>query len=325
MRIRIFLALVLVGLSGCDPLALGFRNEMRQRDSREGQALGYIGGSLMQIVPLGGGLLGDENLENYSGPCRACPGWFSRDGKLIVWQLGWPAQRPGEPSLIVRTVSGETVATWSGQLNTIVALALAPDKSHVALEAQNYYPEAPATGLQYVVLGTPNRVMIEGMPPQKEADASDSLGWSPDSRKLVFSRRHKVIVLNIETGDRSAIADGSEPAWSPDGHWISFTSPGGTAMLVDPSNRRPMTLYGGRKITGPIAWAPDSCCVSFSDNNRSLTDVVMFSQGRVVVYRIADGAWYVLKRFGADGGTSYHFGWLYNYKEFLKHNNQLEK
>lgn len=316
---------MLVVLCGCDPLAVGFRNQMREEDSREGLALGYIGGSGMEILPLGGGPLTDENLENHSGPCEICPGWFSSDGRLIVWELPWPFGKPEEPSLIVRTVTGATVATWFGQLNTIVALALAPDKTHVVLEVQNYYPEAPATGLQYVVLGTPNRVMIEGMPPKKEADASDSLGWSPDSRKIVFSRHHKVIVLNIETGDRNVIADGSEPAWSPDGRWISFTSTGGSAMLMDPLSRRTMTLYGGRKITGPMAWSPDSCCVSFSDGHKSLADAVLFSESRMVVYRIADGAWYVLKRFGPDGGTSAHFGWLYDYKEFLKHNNKSEK
>jgi hypothetical protein len=322
---RISVALLLVVLCGCDPLALGFRNGMRGRASKEGLALGYISGSLMEILPLGGGgLLSDENLENHSGPCESCPGWFSSDGKMVIWFVPWPFARPEEPSLIVRTVTGATVATWFGQLNTITALALSPDKSRVALEAQNYYPGAPATGLQYVVLGTPNRVMIEGMPQQKKADASDSLGWSPDSRKIVFSRHDKVIVLNIETGARDTIADGIEPAWSPDGHWISFTSPGRSAMLIDPASRRTMTLYSGRKITGPMAWSPDSCCVSFSDGHKSLADAVLFSGSRMVVYRIKDNAWYVLKRFGPELATSAHFGWLYSYKEFLARNKEAQ-
>jgi WD40-like Beta Propeller Repeat len=325
VSVRLLAAMMLAVLCGCGPLALGFRNEMREKDSREGLALGYIGGSGMKILPLGGGLLTDENLQNHSGPCESCPGWFSSDGRLILWELPWPFGKPEDPSLIVRTVTGAPVATWSGQLNDIAALALSPDRSRVALEVQNYFPGAPATGLQYVVLGTPNRVMIEGMPQQNEADASDSLGWSADSRKIVFSRRRKVIILNIETGDRNTIADGSEPAWSPDGHWISFTSPGRIAMLVDASSRRTMTLYGGRTITGPMAWSPDSCCVSFSDGHKNLADAVLFSESRMIVYRITDGAWYVLKRFGPDGGTSAHFGWLYNYREFLARNNRVEK
>jgi WD40-like Beta Propeller Repeat len=322
LRIRLVVGFLLVALCACDPLAIGFRNEMRERDSKEGLALGYIGGSVMQIVPLGGALLADENLENHSGPCEGCPGWFSSDGRLIVWGLLWPFRRPEEPSLIVRTVTGATVATWYGQLNTIAALALSPDRSRVALEVQNYFPEAPAVGLQYVVLGTPSRVMLEGMPPKNEADASDSLGWSPDSRKIVFSRHRKVIVLNTDTGARDTIADGTEPAWSPDGHWISFTSPGRSAMLIDPSSRRTMALYGGRTITGPMAWSPDSCCVSFSDGRKTLVDTVLFSNARIVVCRLADGAWYVLKRFGPDGGTSAQFGWVYGYKEFLARNKQ---
>jgi hypothetical protein len=325
MGARLLAALMAVSLCGCEPLALNFRNEMREMDSKEGLALGYIQGNVLEILPLGGGPLANENLDNQSGPRESSSGWPSPDGKLIVWQISWPDSKPGDPSLIVQTITGARVAAWYGQLNTIAALALSPDKSRVALEVQNYFPGAPATGLQYVVLGTPNRVMIEGMPQQKEGDASDSLGWSPDSHRIVFSRQRKIIVLNIETGARNAIAEGMEPAWSPDGHWVSFTSTRGSAMLIDPSNRRTMTLYGGREITGPIAWSPDSCCVSFSDGHKGLVDAVLFSNAKMVVYRISDGAWFVLKRFGPNGGTSAHFGWLYNYREFLAHKNPASK
>jgi len=325
MRARLGAALMATSLCGCGSFTSEFRADMRDKTSRSGMALGYVNGSTLEILPLNGGPPTNQILENRSGPRQSSSGWFSPDGKLIVWQLSWPFAKADDPSLVVETLAGVRVAAWYGQLNTIAALALSPDMSRVALEVQNYFPRAPATGLQYVVLGTPTRVVVEGMPPQNEAHASDSLGWSPDSHKIVFSRNRQIIVLDIRTGTRETLVDGIEPAWSPDGLWISFTSSRGNAMLIDPSSRQTVTLYEGRTITGPIGWSPDSCCVSFSDGHKGLLDAVTFSEARMVVYRIKDGAWYVLKRFGPDGGTSSHFGWFYHYKEFLANNNRNGK
>ncbi len=245
---RAFTALALIVLCGCDPLAPGFRNEMRRRSSDSGLALGYIGGTGMSVYPLAGiPITSRVLLENYSGPCVRCPGWFSSDGKLVIWNVLWPDWKPDKPSLLVRTITGQTIATWSGLLNTPYALALSPDRSRVALEAINHYPGAPATGLQYVMLGTSSRVMLEPQPPENEMNGSESVGWSPDSRSIVFSRHGKIIIVNIGTGDRRVITGGSMPAWSPDGRWISFTSPDGRPMLLDPSSRKEVVLFGGSK------------------------------------------------------------------------------
>jgi len=44
----------------------------------------------------------------------------------------------------------------------------------------------------------------------------------------------------------------------------------------------------------------------------------------MIVYRISDGAWLPLVRFGLKGGMSARFGWFYNYKEFLEINRANE-
>ena len=137
---RAFAALALIALCGCDPLAPGFRNEMRRRSSDSGLAVGYIGGTVMELFPLAGVPMTNKSLENHSGPCGRCAGWFSPDGKLITWEVLWPDWRPDEPSLLVRTITGQTISMWSGLLNTPYALALSPDRSRVALEAINHYP-----------------------------------------------------------------------------------------------------------------------------------------------------------------------------------------
>jgi len=318
--------LTLIALCSCEPISSDFRNEMRRKSAEFGLAIGYVGGSAMEIFPTAGGPLTNELLENYSGPCRICPGWFSSDGKLIVWQQIPLYQDATDPGLVVQTVTGETVSRWVGKVIDVYALALSPDKSKVAFEAWDHSARPqPDMGLQYVVLGTPRREILEAQPPKNEVDGSENIGWSPDSKSIVFSRHGKVVIIDIETAKREEIASGSMPAWSPDGRWISFASPDLRPVLIDPSNLKQVVLAGGRKITGPIAWSPDSCCISFSEKGKGIADVATLSGDRITVYRISDGEWFSLARFGLKGGMSSRFGWFYDYKALLARNESRKK
>jgi len=306
-----------------------FRDEMARKSSQSGLAIGDIGGSVMRILPLEGGYQWDLTHRNYLdknlGPCGVCPGWFSQDGRLIVWEV-WPYSilKPEEPSILVQTIAGQTIATWVGLINSTSALALSPDKSRVALEVFNHETSMPVTGLQYVVLGTSKRVFLEPQPPEKEPLGSRSIGWSPDSRRIVYSRHSRVLTVDIETAKREEIAEGNNPAWSPDGRWISYATLDKRPMLMDPSTGRVIKLWAGRQITGPIAWAPDSCCISFSSDANDIKDAwdrVVYPGGNLIVYRISDGSWFKLSGFFASGPqTSAGFGWFYGYKDFLARN-----
>lgn len=57
--------------------------------------------------------------------------------------------------------------------------------------------------------------------------------WSPDGRRIAFTVREmdrpaRIWVVDLETGDRAALTDGTAndvmPAWSPDGRYIAFAS-----------------------------------------------------------------------------------------------------
>jgi len=183
----------------------------------------------------------------------------------------------------------------------------------------------PVTGLQYAVLGTPKRVFLEPQPPAKESWGSGSVGGSPDSRQILYSRHNRVLTVDIETGEREEIAEGNNPAWSPDGRWISYVTLDRRPVLMDPSTRRVIKLWGGRQLTGPMAWSPDSCCISFSSDARDIRDMsdLIYPAGRLIIYRISDGSWFKFSGFYGfmvGGESSAGLGWFYGYREFLARN-----
>lgn len=312
----------LFALLAANLAALDFEAELRQESSRSGLAIGYIAGSGMLVLPLEGGPLLDVNLENHAGPCWFCPGWFSSDGNLITWEVVPLYQKPNEPSLIVTTITGEPMSAWVGPVRDIYAVALSPDRSKIAFEAWDVSSRPPNVpmGLQVVRLGGTDREVVDEQPPKSETDGSQSIGWSPDSRRLVYSRHGKIIVVDIDSRKQTEIASGTNPAWSPNGRWISFTSAVGTARLLELSTRREVGLWNGRKISGPIAWSPNSCCISFSAEGTGISSL-LYPGGRMIVYRISDGAWFRFAGFSFGPGSSARFGWFYHYKAFIAYNN----
>src|ERR1700691_320759 len=129
-KVGVSLAMMFLAFCYFDPLSLAFRWEMQEKASKAGLALGYLGGSGMQVIPVDGSVLTQlrvENLENYSGPCRGCAGWFSANGRLIIWISAWvKPNEHQEPALLVQTLSGETMATWVGSFHDVTAVTLSP-------------------------------------------------------------------------------------------------------------------------------------------------------------------------------------------------------
>jgi Tol biopolymer transport system component len=115
-----------------------------------------------------------------------------------------------------------------------------------------------------------------------------TLSWSPDGRYIAYDmlpRRPyegatkyspEILILDLETGESKAIANGLGPAWSPSGEWIAFldsprasqvagwliTPPAPSRLLLvrpDGTGRKILLkIRGDFGFPGPLVWSPDS-------------------------------------------------------------------
>jgi Tol biopolymer transport system component len=106
--------------------------------------------------------------------------------------------------------------------------------------------------------------------------------WSPDNGSLVLQRDGELVVIDLKTGKRRALAQGGAPSWSPDGAWIAFSAterdtvtlqmvhPDGTARREVFRSRATGTRRRGRSLhvegapQGPLVWSPDSKHLAFA-------------------------------------------------------------
>ena len=124
--------------------------------------------------------------------------------------------------------------------------------------------------------------------------------WSPDGRRLVFTRCSKFEFTDIEecvevglavardtgAGLRGLVGDAQSPAWSPDGRTIAFVRPSGSCSRLmtirsDGRGRRVLASLGRGRCPGRPAFSPDGRRLAFS---------VTFKNRRSAIYTSrADG------------------------------------
>ncbi len=175
---------------------------------------------------------------------------------------------------------------WLGK----TASALSPDHEKIAEDG----PDAAYYFLMqsYEVIQIPHSQRQQSEPGVLEFRSID---WAPDSRRIVFETKGKLLIYDIETKQTRALTDGSNPAWSPDSKWVAYRTSDSTGMIVSPETGERRTLFGARKIVGPISWSPDSEYLMYNIRYSGLANKIesLWNLGdsnyRIIIHRLRDG------------------------------------
>ena len=137
----------------------------------------------------------------------------------------------------------------------------------------------------------------DGLNQRQIASGGSDPQWSPNGRRLAFTRRDGIWVMDYE--DESRLRLTSEytegPAWSPDGTRIAYTTRFGGIHLVDANGGNPRVLSSNGSDP---AWSPDGTLLAYviaedlfrwaSGSSRAI--YVMEADGRNPRILVSDGS-----------------------------------
>jgi WD40 repeat protein len=300
--------------------------ELQERSESEGSALIRIRGNWIES-PIGGG---NTPTRNPKGNSLA---WFSANGDFVAWWILNSAD-------LVRACSGSiAVARRDGTLlwqlpggfrggeNRIQTLGLSYDGRRVALYALHVNePSAPPlpgpAELSLLWVDTIDKKIVQIGEPSRDQDVG-SISWAPNGNSFVLDRAGKIFIYDLASHRASAIADGRDPTWFPDGKHIAFRTNEGKATAIDPTTLEVRDMLGGRKVLSPIQWSPDSKYVVVTEpasigEKLSHLDPTVTAVTRA--YRLNDMSSVAVDTINMDSidDRGRWWFWILDYRGFLK-------
>lgn len=226
--------------------------------------------------------LADLSVEQVPQPAGRCndtdPMWLAGPHSN---QLFFRSDRAGEFNLFAYDFASKTVQQKTTHADFPVLNASTAPDAIVYEQAGWLHRFDPKSGVaQRLIVGVAAD-LVETRPRfVKGAQYLRSASLSPSGTRVAVGFRGEIVTLPAEKGDprnltQSPGVNERDPAWSPDGKTIAWTSDEGGAhhLVLAPQDgrgeRRTLTIPGAG-FYKPAAWSPDSRKLAVIDNARSL-------------------------------------------------------
>jgi WD40 repeat protein len=154
---------------------------------------------------------------------------------------------------------GPTRATrlaGSKGLTSVYGITASSTKIVVSAGYLNHAGLTSRCGLYELILSSGDVHQILSNSDCEYASSWSSISLSPDSRKIIAVRKHRLELIDTETKAVQSLGDGFyNAAWSPDGRWIAALGDNGDhTVLID------TTAFDKRRTLPPseVIWSPDS-------------------------------------------------------------------
>jgi len=301
----IFVVLTIV-VQGCTAGESSVNQDLRNMAQQAGIQIAAVSNRRLEIVNYERGQP-DYVMEfgPLIGPTRASPDGRYVGGILNNYEVG---ATTGRDKVVVIDTHGTVVWQAPGVWSWCVALSSDVQKAAFQGDAGLFY-----------ALRQSAEASVKLWPAEAARTPEErgcSLAWSPDADRITYASGGKVLIYDFRSSKSTVFADGTYPTWSPDGNWIAFRRPDGTAVVRSPDTGMEKIVAGGDKILGSLRWSPDSGYLLYRVRSYRFTNVwaaVTTLSGswtsRLRVYRLRDGAsTTIVPALPSNSGE--HFGWL---------------
>jgi hypothetical protein len=191
------------------------------------------------------------------GPFLGTDPVWSPDGSTMAFSTTGDPYRMLPPGIYIATSDGASPTRLTSDAaagTTETSLAWSPDGASIA------YLSKLATGGVDVwvvpVMGVPGRRLTTSR------GGMSGLEWSPTGASLLTTTNGSVTTIDPTNGIETTIAQGSEPAWSPDGSRVTYVDKAGRVAVMNADGSSSHELTG--LLSGFPTWSPDGSEVAFT-------------------------------------------------------------